>query len=300
MSLILRGSCLWMLGIALLAGMPLLLVEGADKSASSVTSVDTDADMFVRLVAEMRSAVVAVGIYNAKGTPTVVYAGTGFVVADGQSVVTNAHVVEAMRKNIEQLRVFFPDPPQQASGIPDARPVEGRKATVVVEDRVHDLALLRFEGRPVAALSLSAVEPPQGRSVGIIGYPIGMALGLVPAVHKGVVAAVVPAVLPLPKGAPTNPLLLETLRDPYNIYQLDLLVFPGNSGSPLFDAHNGKVIGIINKTLATQTREHLLDKPSGVAYAIPARWIQALLRKAAVARAEEASGMENVTGAGIK
>jgi S1-C subfamily serine protease len=116
-------------------------------------------------------------------------------------------------------------------------------------------------------------------------------LGLVPAVHRGVVAAVVPAVLPLPRGAKLTPELAEAIRRPYHLYQLDLTSFPGNSGSPLFDGGNGRVLGIINKTLATRTREHLLSEPSGITYAVPAKWIQELLIQTGVsAKAIEHAG----------
>jgi serine protease Do len=170
------------------------------------------------------------------------------------------------------MRVFFPD----------AGPLDGRKATVVAEDSFHDLALLKFEGPPAPAVTFAGGEPMQGQCVGILGYPIGTALGLVPAAHKGVVAAVVPSVLPLPKGAKMTPELAEAIQRPYNLYQLDLVVFPGNSGSPVFEEGGAKVLGIINKTLASKTREHLIDQPTAVAYAVPVRWARELLLKSGV------------------
>lgn len=228
------------------------------------------ADPFIEVSARVRPSIVAVGSYHSKDSPTVVYSGTGFVVGDGRLVATNAHVVDAVRQRnrVEQMKVFFPD----------GGPVDGRSVALVAEDRVHDVALLRFEGAPARALELDSTHPGrQGQGVGVMGYPIGLRLGLVPAVHRGVIAAVVPAVLPLPTGVKLTPELTEALRNPYNLYQLDLVVFPGNSGSPMFDAESGKVIGIINKTLATRTREHLLESPSGISYAVPTRWVVELL-----------------------
>lgn len=226
-------------------------------------------DPFVHAVANIRPSVVGVGSYYFKDTPTVQYSGTGFVVGDGLTIVTNQHVVEAVRQRdrMMQLRVYFPD----------GKTIDGRRATVVAEDRFHDVALLRMEGAPAAAVTLNLDEPAQGQSIGILGYPIGLRLGLVPAAHRGVVAAVVPAVLPLPTGVKLTPELAEAFKNPYNLYQLDMVVYPGNSGSPLFDAHDGRVIGIINKTLATKTREHLLTDPSGISYAVPIRWVHELL-----------------------
>ena len=239
-------------------------------------------DSFVTMVAKARPSVVAVGTYDPKDTPSVRYFGTGFAVLDGRTVVTNAHVIQGIREQQleDKLSIFFPDL-VGAKGEPlEGRRFEGRRAVLQAEDRHRDLALLRFEGTALTPLELSEEEPPQGRSVGVIGYPIGTALGLVPAVHKGVVAAIVPAVLPLPKGVELTAELAAAIRDPYNLYQLDLVVFPGNSGSPLLDARDGRVLGIINKTLAGRTREHLLAQPTGISYAVPVQWIRSLLRRA--------------------
>lgn len=230
------------------------------------------ADPFVTATREIRPSVVAVGSYLRTDTPTVKYFGTGFVIDDGLTVVTNAHVVAALRQHdrLDQLRVFFPD----------TRDVDGREAKVVIEDAYHDVAIIRFGGRPAPVVRLAPpVDPEQGTNVGILGYPIGTRLGLVPAVHQGVVGAIVPAVLPLPVGVKMTPELQAALKNPYNLYQLDMVAFPGNSGSPLFDGRDGSVIGIINMTLATKTREHLFDKPTGIAYAVPVRWIHDLLRR---------------------
>ncbi len=229
-------------------------------------------DRFVSVIAKVRPSIAAIGSYHSKDKPTAQYVGTGFVVHNGHTVVTNAHVVDALmkRRRLKQMRVF----------LPHDQPVAGRAARVMAHDRFHDLSVLRFDGPGAEPLELDVERRPhQGQSVGIMGYPIGMKLGLVPAVHRGVIAAVVPAVLPLPQGAKLTRPLAEAIRRPYNLYQLDLVVFPGNSGSPLFDANTGRVFGIINKTLATKTREHLLDQPSGIAYAVPSRWVEQLVTR---------------------
>jgi len=250
-------------------------------------------DRFISVVAKVRPSIAAVGSYYFKDTPTVRYFGTGFAIDDGLTIVTNAHVVDAVNKNgnINHLRIFFPDD----------KPVDGRRAEVWAYDRFHDLAVLRFKGPEAPALQLIPTgEPAAGLSVAVMGYPIGMKLGLVPAVHKGIVAAVVPAVLPLPSGAKMTPQLAEAIRHPYNLYQLDLVVFPGNSGSPLFNVRTGRVLGIINKTLAAKTREHLLTHPSGVAYAVPSRWIRELvIRGAAMSESDRREELKRLGLLGV-
>ncbi len=260
--------------IIMMVAVALLFAAWWPGSSSSVgqPAAGRPVEPLVAATRAIRPSVVAVGSYLRTDTPTIKYFGTGFVIDDGLTVVTNAHVVAALRQaqRLDQLRVYFPD----------TRDVDGREAQVLIEDAFHDVALIRFTGRPAAPLRLApAIDPPQGMSVGILGYPTGTMLGLVPAVHQGVVGAVVPAVLPLPVGVKMTPELQAALKNPYNLYQLDMVAFPGNSGSPLFDPLDGSVIGIINMTLATKTREHLFDKPTGIAYAVPVRWIHELLRR---------------------
>ena len=226
-------------------------------------------DPFVATVEANRFAVLAVGTYGFKDTPTAQYYGTGFVVGDGNIAATNEHVIAAIKKKkkLDQLTLF----------LPGQRPDRGRPAKLIGQDRFHDVAILRFAGPPIKPLTLDTTgKPAQGQTVGIIGYPIGMHLGVVPAAHKGVIAAIVPAVRPLPKGAKLTPELAKAIQQPYQFYQLDLVVYPGNSGSPLFDVQTGKVLGVINKTLAAKTREHLLTNPSGIAYAVQVRWVDEL------------------------
>ena len=256
--------------------------EPRPSSPRGDASADPCVDTFADLVAAIRPSVLAVGTYHFKHTPTAQYFGSGFVIGDGNMVVTNAHVVDmAIKEHGREFLTVFK---------PESRPREGRRAIVVVRDPFHDVAVMRIAGPPLSPLRLNTkTRLRPGRAIGILGYPIGMRLGVIPAVHKGVVSAVVPAVRPLPKGAKLTPELARAIRHPYDLYQLDLVVYPGSSGSPLFDARTGEVVGIINKTLAARTREHLLTRPSGIAYAVPSRWIDQLLMRI---RAESAESVK--------
>jgi len=60
------------------------------------------------------------------------------------------------------------------------------------------------------------------------------------------------------------------------IYQLDITAYPGNSGSPLYSAENGEVLGILNKVFVKESKETVLEKPSGISYAIPIKYLIAL------------------------
>jgi hypothetical protein len=46
----------------------------------------------------------------------------------------------------------------------------------------------------------------------------------------------------------------------------------------LYDPETGQVVGIVNSTLVKASRETLLSQPSGIAYALPVRWLLDLLK----------------------
>jgi S1-C subfamily serine protease len=73
--------------------------------------------------------------------------------------------------------------------------------------------------------------------------------------------------------------MIKRLKNPYNVYQLDATAYPGNSGSPMFAGNNGKVLGVINKVFIKESKESILQKPSGITYAIPGKYIIKLLKK---------------------
>jgi S1-C subfamily serine protease len=64
----------------------------------------------------------------------------------------------------------------------------------------------------------------------------------------------------------------------FDIYQLDAVAYPGNSGGPVLDIETGNVVGVINMVLVRATKESALSQPTGITYAIPANFIDALIR----------------------
>jgi len=64
----------------------------------------------------------------------------------------------------------------------------------------------------------------------------------------------------------------------FPVFQLDATAYPGNSGSPVYDAATAEVLGVVNMVFVKGTKETALTQPSGITYAVPARYIQALLR----------------------
>ena len=69
------------------------------------------------------------------------------------------------------------------------------------------------------------------------------------------------------------------MRNPFVVYQLDIVAYPGNSGSPVYNVETGEVIGVVNSVFVKGTKESVLEKPSGISYAIPVRYVHDLLKK---------------------
>lgn len=232
------------------------------------------AEILEATVERVKPSIVGVGTFQKTRNPSAIFSGTGFVVADGRHVVTNAHVLPRAlsAENREGLIVL----------IGRAEKAQMRGARVVAVAQSHDLALLQIDGPALPALTIgdsSAIR--EGKSLAFTGFPVGMALGLYPATHRATLAAVVPIARPGITARQLNPRLLNRLRDsPYTIFQLDAVAYPGNSGSPLFDLNSGLVYGIINSVFIRGTREQAISRPSGITYAIPSEHIHDLLVEA--------------------
>ncbi len=222
----------------------------------------------------VRGGVVAVGSYVPTRSPQGEFRGSGFAVGNGSLVITNHHVLpfpldEAKR---EKIAVF--------SG--RGRAAKLHLAELVASDPVHDLALLRIAHGPLPPLRLADSEqlPREGQAIALTGFPIGMVLGLYPVTHSGIVAAISPVVIPQNNSRQLTSQMIRAMRDPYEVIQLDATAYPGNSGSPVYDAASGRVIGVVNSVLVKDTKESALQQPTGITYAIPVRYVKALLRQA--------------------
>jgi serine protease Do len=226
-------------------------------------------------IEKIKPAIVGIGTFQRTRRPPSIFRGTGFVIGDGLHIATNAHVlpdkVDGDRKEI--LAVFAGK----------ASAVDMREATKVAEDRDHDIAILKITGRPLTAMSFSdSNRVREGENYAFTGFPIGMVLGLNPVTHRAIVSAITPIVIPQLSAQQLDRKILTRLSAPYNVFQLDATAYPGNSGSPLYHPENGQVVGIINKVFIQETKESVIQKPSGISYAIPINYVQELLKKSRI------------------
>ena len=241
--------------------------------AACCAAAPPQAAELARTIATVKGSVVGVGSYLKTRSPATSFNGTGFIVDDGLSVITNAHVVPQIldSENKETLGVVIARGDQ----------IEFRPATVVALDRAHDLAHLRIGGAPLPALKLGDSDGAvEGQDLALTGFPLGMVLGLHPATHRALLSAITPIVLPSLTSRTLDARMIAQLQKaPFQIFQLDGTVYPGNSGSPVYDPASGAVLGVINMTFVKGLKENAISNPSGISYAIPANYVRDLLQR---------------------
>lgn len=226
------------------------------------------------VVATVRPSVLPVGTYNPTDSPRFSFRGTGFVVGDGNFVVTNFHVLPPAAEAAPQAALSVLVPGGRASSAT-------RRAELVASDRTHDLVLLKIDGPALPPLRLAAAgSAREGQAIALMGFPIGGVLGFSPVTHRGIIASITAVALPAPAAQSLDARRVAALRDgAFEIFQLDATAYPGNSGGPVFDAASGDVIGVINMVLVRGTRESALSNPTGISYAIPVRFVRELLER---------------------
>lgn len=232
------------------------------------TNAVSEDDRLAALIETIKPSIVAVGTYYFNDLPKASYMGTGFVIKGGKRIVTNFHVVEPIieKKKLAYLRIFH-------KNFPDT----GIKAKIIATDEFHDLIILEQEAESLPALKIGdSSTVREGYRVLFTGYPIGFILGLNPTTHRGMISGIAPMIRPSPSARIINGEQIRHLSEPYDIFQIDGTAYPGNSGSPVCRTNSGEVIGVINKVFVKGIKEHALSDPTGITYAIPAKFIRSL------------------------
>lgn len=224
------------------------------------------------IIKHSKPSIVGIGTYQGSRRPPSKLSGTGFVVANGQYVITNNHVLpkKINHKKREKLVIFYNE----------GKKVHYKSVKIIDTDKEHDLALLKVVGKKFPPLSINQSDNQrEGDNIAFIGFPIGAVLGLFPVTHRGIISAISPIGIPVSSAAQLTIKMIKRLKNPYMVYQLDATAYPGNSGSPLFSTTNGEVIGVINKVFIKETKENVIQKPSGITYAIPGKYVRQILQK---------------------
>jgi serine protease Do len=249
----------------------LLFLNLAIASAAHADRLDT--------IERVKASIVAVGTFERTRTPQFQFRGTGFVVGDGSLIVTNAHVLPPVLDpaKMEALAILVPGPSKDGKDT-----AQVREAKQLAVDPGSDLAVLKLSGAPVPALKVrDGGNAREGQEVFFTGYPIGAVLGPYPATHRGIISAVTPIAIPQARAGDLDARTVRRLSSgSFPVYQLDAIAYPGNSGSPVYDPETGEVLGIVNMVFVKGTKEAVLTDPSGITYAVPASYLQNLLKNA--------------------
>jgi serine protease Do len=220
----------------------------------------------------IKPGVVGVGTFKPIGSPRANLEGTGFAVLDGRYVVSCAHIFSKpldSEKN-EAYAVFLGHDRRMAVRI----------AQLIATDKEHDLALLKIDGTPIPPLKLgNSSQAREGVQLYFTGYPIGSVLGLNPSTHRAGLAAIIPVFTPVQRASQLDARTLKQAKDDYDVYELDAVAYPGNSGSPVWNPETGDVLGVVNSVYVKGSKEAALTAPSGISYAIPVKYVNRMLEK---------------------
>jgi S1-C subfamily serine protease len=237
-----------------------------------IFSAPAQADMADTLAA-IKPGVVGVGTFHPTRSPRASLQGTGFAVLDGRHVVSCAHIFDKpLESEKKETHAVF---------IGRDRQMTVRAAKLIATDKARDLALLRIEGDPLPALKLgNSDRAREGWQLYFTGYPIGSVLGLNPSTHRAGLAAIIPIFTPVAAAAQLNARTLKQAKDAYEVFGLDAIAYPGNSGSPVWHPDTGEVLGVVNSVYVKGAKEAALTSPSGISYAIPVKYVHQLLERA--------------------
>lgn len=244
---------------------------------SFLCSVQVNAQSLADTIERVSPSIVSVGTMRpikragAKGPP-VRFMGTGFVVGNGKYIVTNVHVLpETIDIDNDESLVVFSGRGKRA---------KPHKVSVIQSDSIHDVALLRLHQGSLPALELADIGfVREGSEVAFTGFPLGMVLGLYPVTNRSIVSAITPFIMPAHSSGTLTPIQIKRLKTPFEVYQLDAIAYPGNSGSPVYQSDTGTVVGVVNSVFVKEGKEGVLNKPSAITYAIPVMYVQRLLDK---------------------
>lgn len=192
--------------------------ESTTAAAAAVAGGAPAEGSVAAIAAAVQPAVVQLDVRGAGGEGT----GSGFVISDDGTIVTNHHVVAAAADD-GVITVSFPD---------------GRTATgeLVGSNPGYDIAVVKVDREGLDTIPLgSSGELRVGDAVIAIGSP----LGLQGTVTTGIVSALN---RPVTAGGDGETAFI-------NAIQTDAAINPGNSGGPLVDAA-GQVIGV-NSAIAS-------------------------------------------------
>jgi putative serine protease PepD len=240
------------LGVVALAGGGYAVGQGLGEDGTTVTAGNTTVTLPVvkgkteetranEIYAQVKSGVVQIKTTDGSGT--------GFVVDQNGTIVTNAHVVEGSKT----VKVFFDDAD------------EGVDGTVTGTDVSSDLAAVKIDPKAAKLVPLALADSDDakpGDAVLAIGYPLGLDRTLTTGIVSGLGRQI----------QAQNGFSID------KVIQTDASINPGNSGGPLIDSR-GRVIGV-NSQIATSAA----GSNTGIGFAIPSNTVRTVIPQLAAGK----------------
>ncbi|HMS63470.1 MAG TPA: trypsin-like peptidase domain-containing protein [Solirubrobacteraceae bacterium] len=245
-----RRTSRWLIaGVATLAllsaglGGALLATSGEDDTQRAAGTLPAVSGSIAQTRAGSIYAAVASGVVQVRTSDG---SGTGFVIEDDGTIVTNAHVVD----RATSAKVIFDD---SDKAVP---------ARILGRDESTDLAVLKVEPGDAPKLRPLVLADSDTVQVGDNAIAIGYPLGLDRTVTAGIISGL-GREIQAPNGFSID-----------KVIQTDAPINPGNSGGPLLDA-KGRVIGV-NSQIATDGAS---QGNVGIGFAVPSNTVREIVPK---------------------
>jgi len=178
-----------------------LLTQQQEDFEQEIKLIKSSQEDFSGVIEDAVRGVVFISAHNSIGS--------GFIVSEDGYLITNHHVIDGKTDSVRALTFNS----------------QVYEATLVGQDAIRDLALMKIEGSFTALELANSEELQVGNKVIAIGNPLGLSF----TVTEGIISG-------LDRLGPNG--LSEYV-------QTDVSLNPGNSGGPLIDTQ-GKVVGINN------------------------------------------------------
>lgn len=250
--------------------------------------------MFSKIYPTLKPSIVAIASRVSKNPELPDIIGTGFIARSDGIILTNDHVIKAI-KNLPRLKSMGPEdwpivilyfhwiPDKGMMPIPlDVKGVGVLKREKPIEGYnygkdIPDLGFIHVHIKDLPAIKISEkLELEEGDEVMLAGFPMGTdtlrAPGwlhqLTPTIQSGIISAV----LPFP------------CDNPHAIL-LNIMTQGGSSGSPVFNPSTGEVIGIEYagivepKTLRGKSGILIYEDNTSLTLAVPAKIVHEIYQK---------------------
>lgn len=201
------------------AGNKVTVIQTSDTPVSKLSS--TDENSIVNVVEAIADSVVEIkctvlvqsggGWFSRPTTYSAKSSGSGVIISEDGSIVTNHHVIEGATDITVTLR----------NG-------DEYSATLVGSDQQHDIAVIKINGKNLTTATFATYQLKVGQTVVVIGNPLGSLGGTV---TDGIISA-------LDRDIKIDGVTMRLL-------QTNASINSGNSGGGMFDL-DGNLIGIVN------------------------------------------------------